>query len=145
MAEIPTPTTAYSAESKKRPLGITVISVLMILGALSNLLGSTTNILLYGIIYGGVFAALGLLDLIIGIALFQLIPWSRMVALIMQIIGMVLGFITVAWVGSFLEAILPGASIFLYIAMIPSVIISLIVITYLMQGHVKAAFESGQW
>jgi len=145
MAEIPTPATDYSAQSKKRPLGITVISILMILGALLNLAGTPGNMILYGVLYGIFYLALGAFDLIIGIALFQLIPWARIVAIIMQIIGLVLSFIVTAWVGSLLEALLPGASLILYLAMIPSVIISLIVILYLMQGSVKAAFDSGKW
>jgi len=145
MAEIPTPATDYSAQSKKRPLGITIISILMILGALLNLVGTPGNMILYGAFYGIFYLALGAFDLIIGIALFQLIPWARIVAIIMQIIGLVLSFIVTAWVGSLLEAYLPGASLILYMAMIPSVIISLIVILYLMQGSVKAAFDSGKW
>jgi len=145
MAEIPTPATDYSAQSKKRPLGITVISILMILGALLNLAGTPGNMILYGALYGIFYLALGAFDLIIGIALFQLIPWARIVAIIMQIIGLVLGFIVTAYVGALLESLLPGYSVILYMAMIPSVIISLIVILYLMQGSVKAAFDSGKW
>lgn len=145
MAEIPTPATGYSAQKKSRPLGITIISLLMILGAVMNLLGTPSNMIIYGVLYGLFYAALGAVDLIIGIALFQLIPWSRIVAIIMQVIGLVLGFVVAAWLGGMLELIMPGASMLLYMAMVPSLIISLIVILYLMQGSVKAAFESGEW
>jgi hypothetical protein len=145
MAEIPTPATGYSAQTKKRPLGVTVISVLMMLGAIMNLVGTPSNFVVYGVAYGGIYVVLGLVDLIVGIALFQLIPWSRMVAIIMQLIGLILGLVVAAVLGGMLELILPGASMFMFIAMVPSVIISLIVILYLMQGSVKASFESGEW
>lgn len=147
MAEIPTPTTGFVKDDgkKNRPLGITVLSLLLILGALSTLMGSAGNFLIYGPIYGGYYLAMGIINLIIGIALFQLIPWSRMAAIVMQIIGLVMGFIVVAWIGSLIDAIIPGSSMFLYIAMGPSIFISLIVVAYLMTGSVKASFESGEW
>jgi hypothetical protein len=144
MAEIPTPTTGYAAPDKKRPLGVTILAILLILGGVLNLAGTPMN-LFYGALYAGYYALLAIIDLIIGIALFQMIPWSRMAAIIMQVIGLVLGFIMVFWVGSIFETIIPGASMFLMVSMIPSLIISLIVIIYLMQGSIKAAFEGTQW
>lgn len=147
MAEIPTPTTGFVKDDgkKNRPLGITVLSLLLILGALSTLMSSAGSFLIYGPIYGGTYLAIAIVNLIIGIALFQLLPWSRMAAIVMQLIGVVMGFIVTAWMGSIIDAILPGSSMFLYMAMGPSIIISLIVVAYLMQGSVKAAFESGEW
>ena len=141
MAEIPTPTTGYAAPVKKRPLGVTILAILLILGGVLNLVTTPMN-LYYGAVYAGYYALISIIDLIIGIALFQMIPWSRMAAIIMQVIGLVIGFIMVFWVGSIFESILPGASMIL---MIPSLIISLIVIIYLMQGSIKAAFEGTQW
>ncbi len=147
MAEIPTPTTGFVKDDgkKNRPLGITVLSLLLILGALSTLMGSAGNFLMYGLIYGGYYVAMGIINLIIGIALFQLIPWSRMAAIVMQIIGLVAGFLVVAWIGVIIDTIFPGTSMILYMAMLPSVVISLIVVAYLMTGSVKASFESGEW
>ncbi len=144
MAEIPTPTTGYAAPAKSRPLGVTIIAILMIIGSLINIVGSPANFY-YGIAYGGFYTIIGVINLIIGIALFQLIPWARMAAIIMELIGIIVGLVMTAWIGGIFETILPGATAFLMIGMIPSVIIGLIVIIYLMQGSVKAAFEGTQW
>ena len=142
MAEIPTPTTGYSAPTKSRPLGVTILAILLILGAVMNLISAPGSILLYGAIYAGYSALMGIINLIIGIALFQMIPWSRMAAIIMQLIGLILGLVLAVAIGSLFGGLF--ISIML-IAMLPSLIISLIVIIYLMQGSVKAAFEGTQW
>jgi len=144
MAEIPTPTTGYAAPAKSRPLGVTIIAILMIIGALLNLIGSPVNFA-YGIAYGSFYTVIGVINLIIGIALFQLIPWSRMAAIIMELIGIIVGLIVTIWMGSLLEGYLPGITMVLMIGMIPGVIIGLIVILYLMQGSIKAAFEGTTW
>jgi len=144
MAEIPTPTTGYAAPARSRPLGVTIIAILMILGALMNLIGSPLNFA-YGVAYGSFYTVIGVINLIIGIALFQLIPWARMAAIIMELIGIVIGLLVTVWMGSILEMYLPGITSYLMISMIPSVIIGLIVVIYLMQGSVKAAFEGTTW
>ncbi|MHA2353238.1 MAG: hypothetical protein ACXABX_08975 [Candidatus Thorarchaeota archaeon] len=144
MAEIPTPTTGYTTPGKKRPLGVTILAILLILGGALNLIGTPVN-LFYGAFYAGFYAMLAIIDLIIGIALFQMIPWSRMAAIIMQLIGLTLGLILTVWAGSIFEAIIPGATMLLLVSMVPSLIISLVVIIYLMQGSIKAAFEGTQW
>jgi hypothetical protein len=145
MAEIPTPTTGYSSPVKKRPLGVTILAILLILGAVLNLISTPGNLLLYGGLYGGYSVLMAIINLIIGIALFQMIPWSRMAAIVLELISLILGFVMILLVGSILELMLPGATMLLLIAMVPSLIISLIVIIYLMQGSVKAAFEGTQW
>ncbi len=142
MAEIPTPTTGYSAPTKSRPLGVTILAILLILGALLNLVGTPVNFAMYGMIYGGYYVLMAVVNLIIGIALFQMIPWSRMAAIIMQLISLILGLVLVFAIGSLLGGLFITV---LLIAMVPSILISLIVIIYLMQGSIKAAFEGTQW
>ncbi len=142
MAEIPTPTTGYSAPAKSRPLGVTILAILLILGAVLNLIGTPGNLLLYGALFGGYYVLMAVINLIIGIALFQMIPWSRMAAIIMQIIGLLLGLVLSVAIGSLLGGIFMSLML---ITMVPSIIISLIVIIYLMQGSIKAAFEGTQW
>lgn len=143
MAEIPTPTTGYSAPAKSRPLGVTILAILLILGAILNLISVPGGLILYGPLYTGYTALIGIINLIIGIALFQMIPWARMAAIIMQVISLVLGLALSVVLGGMLFGAL-GISIML-MAMLPSIIISLIVIIYLMQGSIKAAFEGTQW
>ena len=143
MAEIPTPTTSYSAPGKSRPLGVSIIAIIMILGAVLNLISVPGGLILYGALYTGYTAFFGIINLIIAIALFQLIPWSRNAAIIMQLLSLIIGIAFSVWIGGLIFGAL-GASVML-MAMLPSIIISLIVIIYLMQGSIKAAFESGQW
>ncbi|KXH73747.1 MAG: hypothetical protein AM326_10395 [Candidatus Thorarchaeota archaeon SMTZ-45] len=143
MAEIPTPTTGYSAPTKSRPLGVTILAILLILGAILNLISVPGGLILYGALYTGYTALIGIINLIIGIALFQMIPWSRMAAIIMQVISLVIGLALSVVLGGMLFGAL-GISIML-MAMLPGIIISLIVIIYLMQGSIKAAFEGAQW
>ena len=61
MAEIPTPTTGYSAPSGDRPLGVTIIAVLQILGGLAGLYFASLIILAAALI-----PILGFLFLILG-------------------------------------------------------------------------------
>lgn len=142
MAEIPTPTTGYSAPTKSRPLGVTILAILLILGAVLNLISIGGSLVLYGALYAGYSALMAIINLIIGIALFQMIPWSRMAAIIMQLIGLILGLVLAFALGSLFG---PFGFTVMLIAMFPSLIISLIVIIYLMQGSIKAAFEGTQW
>ena len=142
MAEIPTPTEGYSAPAKKRPLGVTILAILMILGAVLNLISVPGSLWMYGALYTGYTALMGIINLIIGIALFQIIPWSRMAAIIMQLIGLILGLILAFALGALFGGF--GVMVML-IAMAPSIVISLIIIIYLMQGSIKAAFEGSQW
>jgi hypothetical protein len=122
-------------------LGVTILAILLILGGVLNLIGTPAN-LFYGVLYAGYYALIAIVDLIIGIALFQMIPWSRMAAIIMQVISLVIGFVMVFWIGSLMGGMFLSL---LLIAMAPSIVISLIVIIYLMQGSIKAAFEGSQW
>lgn len=142
MAEIPTPTTGYSAPSKSRPLGVMILAFLLILGAVSNLIVTPQNFLVYGVVYGGYYVLIAVINLIIGIALFQMIPWSRMAAIIMQLLSLIIGLVLVFAIGSLFGGLVLSL---LLIEMVPSIIISLIVIIYLMQGSIKAAFEGSQW
>ena len=142
MAEIPTPTTGYSAPARSRPLGVTILAILLILGAVLNLIGTPANFLVYGLLFGGYYVLMAVVNLIIGIALFQMIPWSRTAAIIMQLIGLILGLVLSFAIGSLLGGLFISLML---ISMVPSIIISLIVIIYLMQGSIKAAFEGSQW
>jgi len=135
MAEIPTPTTGYSSPSKNRPLGITILSILLILGAISNLISAPFSIGIYGILYGSYTVIMGLVNLFIGYGLFKLLPWSRTAAIIIEGIGIIaavlLGYVLFGTLGLMI--------------MLPASIIPIIIILYLMQGSIKASFESGQW
>lgn len=147
MAEIPISTTDYAAPKGERPIGVIIIAILFIGGAIVNLAFISSSFGFYGLgsyglLYIGYTTLMSVINLIIGIALFQLISWSRMAAIIMQIIGLLGGVVSTVTIGGFMGG--PYSS-FLVISMLPSIIYSLIVIIYLMQGSVKAAFEGTQW
>ena len=129
MAEIPTPTTGYSAPSGERPLGVTIIAVLNILGGLLSIFGGFTSLTLglalgpFGfllIILGAIILFLGIINLIIGWGLWSLKSWAWMAALIINIINLILNVLSYSW--------LPA-------------IINLIVILYLQQGDIKSRFR----
>ncbi len=150
VAEIPTPT-GYTAGTKSRPLGVTILALLMMIGGLLNLIGFASP---YGILYSAYVVVSGILGLILGIAMWQLIPWARKAAIIWYIISLLLSIVMVFFVaaiieelGSLLPGYMPGLGMMMaVIAIIPSLIISLIIILYLNSGGVKAAFqEVGGW
>lgn len=142
MAEIPTPFDDYSTQERTRPIGVTIISILMILGALFNLFLVTAFVGFSGLFYTGYNIMIGIVNLIIGIALFQLIPWSRIAAIIIQGIGILFSVAStlsvIGYIGGYFVT-------FFIISILPSLIFSLIIIIYLMQGSVKAAFQGSQW
>ena len=142
MAEIPTPFDGYSTPTRSRPLGVTILSILLMVGALFNLFFVSTFLGFSGYFYGGYNLLISIVNLIIGIALFQMIPWSRIAAIIMQAIGIFFSVTSIStvivYMGGFFTPLL-------LVSMLPSIIFSLVIIVYLMQGSVKAAFEGPQW
>ncbi|MDH4215060.1 MAG: hypothetical protein OEV85_14180 [Candidatus Thorarchaeota archaeon] len=129
MAEIPTPTTGYSAPSGGRPLGVSILAVLNILGGIFQVFTGYLAVMaamLFGplgflfAIIGGVLLFLGLISIIIGWGLWALKSWAWMIALIVNFINLILNVFSAGWI---------------------SAIINLIVIVYLFQGDVKSRFR----
>ena len=145
MAEIPTPT--GTTGTKSRPLGVTILAILMILGGILNLAGLATSYGIYDMAWTGIAGVIGL---ILGIAMWQLIPWARKAALLWYIISLIMTIVITFLVVIPIIALIPGmAGLAMSIAMIailPSLVITLIIILYLNSGGVKAAFEGvGGW
>jgi hypothetical protein len=143
VAEIPTPASAPSGGS--RPLGVSILAILMILGGIFSLIGAPASFgpYGYGAIYGLYAVIAGIFGLVLGFAMWQLIPWARKVAIIWYIIGLVLSFAIALLVGSIFGSF--GIAVMM-IAMVPSLIIDLIIIIYLNTSGVKAAFQGvGGW
>ncbi len=122
MAEIPIPTTGYSAPSGDRPLGVTILAILQILGGFLGLLAASIFFIVpfWGWIIGGFLAIFALLDVVIGWGLWSMKSWAWMVAIILNIIGIIIGIPTADWLG---------------------IIISIIVILYLQQPDIKSRFR----
>lgn len=129
MAEIPTPTSGYSAPSGDRPLGVTILALLEILGGLFSIIGGFGLVMLaafdplFGflwLILGGVTLFLGLLALIVGWGLWSLKSWAWMVALILNLINLILNILSAGYLAA---------------------IINLIIVLYLQQADIKSRFR----
>jgi hypothetical protein len=143
IAEIPTPT--VTSGTKSRPLGITILAILMILGGLLNLFGIAGSYGLLDMAWSGIAGVIGL---ILGYSMWQLIPWARQAALIWYIISMIMTLVIWFVIVMPIMVLLLGPMAFSVglIAIMPSLVISLIIIIYLNSGGVKAAFEGvGGW
>ena len=141
MAEIPTPTQSISVpREKKRPTGITVLALIWMFFNIINLIGIQGSIILYGSIYAVYSAVTAIIGIILGIALWQMLPWARKAAIIWEIIGLLLGVVMAYLIGSILGGVFFMGMLIL---MIPGAFVALIIIGYLMQGSIKAAFEEG--
>ncbi|NHI87874.1 MAG: hypothetical protein EAX87_00040 [Candidatus Thorarchaeota archaeon] len=133
IAEIPTPTTGYTGSSSDRPLGVTIIVILEVLGALAYLFTGAMAILAgamvgsiipglgaFAVAIGAIVLIFGILYLLLAWGLWTLKSWAWMAAVILNIIGLILGILQFNWIG---------------------VIISLIIVIYLQQGDIKSRFR----
>ncbi|MFX1579386.1 MAG: hypothetical protein ACFFBJ_07025 [Promethearchaeota archaeon] len=127
MAEIPMSAPAYSG-SGERPLGVTIIAILQMLSAIVLLVTGSLSMMAalalgpFGflfVILGGVFLIIGIIGFIIGYGLWTLKGWAWMIAFILNLLSVILAIISFD---------------------IISLIIPLIIVIYLNQGEVKAAF-----
>ena len=127
MAEIPVAQTGYSGSSE-RPLGVTIIAILQLISSVLLVFGGGTALLLglalgiFGFlvaILGGVLLVFGLIGFIIGWGLYSLKSWAWMIAFILNLLSVIFALLSFD---------------------IISLIIPLIIVIYLNQGEVKAAF-----
>ncbi len=121
-----------------RPTGVAILAILLILGAVLNLISIMSSILIYGIIYGAYTGILGVVNLIIGISLWGMQPWAGKAAIIIEVIGIITSILMVLWI----TTLFPLLGSLLLISIAPSMIIPIIVIIYLMQNSIKEAFEN---
>ena len=130
MAEIPTPTTGYSSPSGDRPLGVTILGILQILGGILSIFAGfglialaalMTGLELLFMAIGAVTLVLGIVGLIVGWGLYTMKSWAWMMAIILNIINIIL-------------AIYPSFNIM-------SMIIPIIIILYLNQADIKSRFR----
>jgi len=143
VAEIPTPVSAPSGGS--RPLGVSILAILMILGGIISLIDAPVSFgpYGYGALYGIYTVIAGIFGLVLGFSMWQLTPWARKAAIIWYIIGLLMSFVFSLLLGSLFGSF--GLAVMM-IAMAPSIIIDLIIIIYLNTSGVKAAFQGvGGW
>lgn len=128
MAEIPTPTTGYSAASGDRPLGVTILAILQLLGGILGVLGGFGSIALAALVpelellmmaLGAILLIVGLVGLIVGWGLYTMKSWAWMLAMILNIINIIMAVISFD---------------------IVSLIIPVIIVLYLNQPDIKSRF-----
>jgi hypothetical protein len=116
----------------ERPLGVTILGILWIIGGLLALLGGlgvavvgTLVAGIIGLVLGFVFIIIGLVDLVLGIGCFKAWPWVWTIGVIFSILSILAGLVSLLTSGA-------GALI--------SIIIAIVILYYLFQPHVKAYF-----
>ena len=126
MTEIPLAEPDFGRPSE-RPLGVTIIAILQFIAAIwfifvgytLFLVGAAFGLPGLGAIFGGVFLIIGIFGFIIGWGLWTLKGWAWMFAFIVNLLSVIIALISFD---------------------IASLIIPLIIVFYLNQGEVKAAF-----
>ncbi|MHA1666679.1 MAG: hypothetical protein ACTSW7_04840 [Candidatus Thorarchaeota archaeon] len=97
MAEIPTPTTGYSAPSGDRPLGVTILAILQLLGGVISIFGGLAIVMIFPVIFtlilGAILLIVGLVGLIVGWGLYTMKSWAWMLAMILNIINIIIAVI----------------------------------------------------
>ena len=122
----------------RRPLGITIIAILLFIQAIVEIVGGIFSILgniihnpLSGLLVGWVPLAIGVLVLILAWGLWTLKPWAYWATLILEIVNIVLHLLGYSQTHS-IFAIISGG------------IISIIIVIYLLvDRNVRNAFRTG--
>jgi hypothetical protein len=122
MTEIPMPGDALSPPSGERPLGVMILAILQILGALGIILTGVALFIIpfLGVVLGGIAILIGLFFLWIGLGLWNMKGWAWMWAMIMNIIGAIINLYGQNWFG---------------------LIINIVIIVYLNTPDIKAVFR----
>ena len=145
-----------------RPVGVTILAILMIIGAAFLILGGIGMMLGGGMMAtimsqqqaqgsaagAGVLAGLGaaagvvmlvfaVLYLLVGIGLWKLKNWARLVTVILTVIGVVFQLFS-------LVTLLLHFNIFALVVPVVVLAIEALIIWYLLRADVKAAFMGGQ-
>ena len=109
---------------RNRPLGVTIIAILVVIGGIGSLLGGLTVIMLIPLL-GIILVIIGLAYFAVAYGLWKGLNWAWSITLIVSVIGIVvgLGSLVVGNIGSLFQ-----------------VIINAIVIYYLYKPNVKAYF-----
>jgi hypothetical protein len=127
MAEIPMSQPDYGGPSE-RPLGVTIIAILQLIGSLVLIFGGYAALIvalglgIFGfiaVILGGILLFFGLIGFIIFWGLWTLKSWAWMLAFILNLLSVIFALLSFD---------------------IISLIFPLIIVIYLNQGEVKAAF-----
>jgi len=123
----------------KRPLGITIIAILLFIQAIIEIIfgifvfvGSTIASPAAGLLLGWIPLAIGIISFIVAWGLWTLKPWAYWVALIVEIINIISNLFNLGQ---------PNHSVF---GVISGGLVSIIIVIYLLvDGNVRRAFRTG--
>jgi len=126
MAEIPMADQQVSVGGQERPLGIAILAILQMLGAIFVLVAGVGMIALgafspFLAVLGGIMLLFGFISFYVGYGLWNMKSWAWKLAIIVNIISIVLNLIPpINWFG---------------------LIIPVIIVIYLQQEDIKKRFE----
>ena len=116
----------------ERPLGVTIIGILWIIGGILGLLAGAGFMAMgtvffgaFGLLFGAIFIVIGIIEIVLGYGCFQAWPWVWTVGVILTAISLLMGIVSIFTSGA-------GALL--------SIVISAIILYYLFQPHVKTYF-----
>ena len=127
-----------NVSTTKRPLGITIIAILLFIQAVFEIVTGIFSFIghiitnpLAGLLVGWIPLAIGILLLVLAWGLWTLKPWAYWATLVLEIVNIVLHFLGYGQTHSTLAIISGG-------------IISIIIVIYLLvDGNVRRAFRTG--
>ena len=138
-------------EIKKRPTGVTIIAILIIIGGILLLLAGIAGVVVGSlsisqiiglgfVIIGAIILAVGIGYLVVSYGLLKGKRWSWTITVILLFIGIAIDVVSIIIFGSF--AINMDTSSFLTVnsGSIAGIIISVIILYYLYRPHVKSYF-----
>jgi hypothetical protein len=121
----------------ERPLGVTIIGILFIIGGIIALIGgglgglamSVLGLGIVGLIFGGILAIIGIVYIILGIGCFKGWGWVWTLAVIFAVLGIIMQIASLAMTGT------AGIA-----SVIIGILINAVILWYLFQANVKQWF-----
>lgn len=128
-----------NVSATKRPLGITIIAILVFIQAVIEIIfgivvfvGSTLASPAVGLLLGWIPLAIGIVSFIVAWGLWTLKPWAYWVTLIVEIISIISNLFNLGQPNHSLFGIIGGG------------LVSIIIVIYLLvDGNVRRAFRTG--
>ena len=128
----------FTGAARKRPLGITIIAILLFISAVIEILGGISSVTLTGtlsaVLLGWFPLVMGVLELILAWGLWTLKPWAYWGTLVVEIVNILIhffGFLGLPRTNSAL-AVISGGIVYI-----------IIVIYLLVDRNVRRAFQTG--
>ena len=131
----------FTGTMRKRPLGITIIAILLfisavieIIGGISSVIGTTPTGTMSDVLLGWFPLAMGVIELVLAWGLWTLKPWAYWGTLVVEIVNILIHFFGLLGLPRTHSAL----------AVISGGIVSIIIVIYLLvDRNVRRAFQTG--